>query len=121
MIKLLKIGDYLLIIIFFSLIAILILPNNSSQDELQIKLIVENKEYRYNISDSQTLTVTGKLGETVIEIKDGKIRFVSSPCPHKHCVKTGFIENKNEGIICLPNKVSVFIISGENKYDTVVW
>lgn len=45
----------------------------------------------------------------IIEVKDGKIRVLSSDCPDKICVKRGFISKAGESIICLPNKLIIEI------------
>ena len=46
-----------------------------------------------------------------LEVKDGAIRFVSSDCPDKICVNTGFIKNEMQTAVCLPNKTAAMILS----------
>jgi hypothetical protein len=46
-------------------------------------------------------------------VKENSVCVISSPCPDKICVKTGAIKRNGETIICLPEKVSVRIISDD--------
>lgn len=59
------------------------------------------KEYIYNLEDEGVFEVEGALGKTIFEIKDGKVRFIDSPCSGKTCIYQGF----SDMVICLPNKV----------------
>lgn len=45
----------------------------------------------------------------IIEIMDGQIRVLSSDCPDKICVQSGFISQVGESIICMPNKLIIEI------------
>ena len=51
--------------------------------------------------------------EVVFEVKDGKARFVSSDCPDKICVNTGFIDKKGQTAVCLPNRLVLRIAGGD--------
>ncbi len=46
-------------------------------------------------------------------IKDGKADMVWADCPDKLCVNQKAISREGESIICLPNKVVVSIVGGE--------
>ncbi len=59
--------------------------------------------------------------EVEIEVLDGKIRFLSSDCKDKICVKTGFIERPNEVAVCLPKKLVLKITEkGSDEIDVVL-
>lgn len=47
------------------------------------------------------------------EVKDGKIAATYSDCPDKVCVRTGFIGQAGQKIVCLPNRITVSIDSAE--------
>ena len=70
----------------------------------------------------QTVSVYGALGTTTIEIKEKKVRVVSSPCPQKMCVKMGWRSKNGDTIVCVPNKVVVKIVSAcqKQKIDAIV-
>lgn len=48
-------------------------------------------------------------------IKDGKADMVWADCPDKLCVNQRAISRGGESIICLPNKVVISIVGGEEQ------
>ncbi len=76
-----------------------------------------NQEWVLPLHSESNLTVEGPLGETLIEIRDGKIRVVDSPCPEKICIKTGAISKPGQWIACLPNKVFISIGGSKEEID----
>jgi len=63
----------------------------------------------------------GPIGLSVIEAFQGKVRMKSSPCPDQICVHTGWIERAGPKIICVPNKIIIWIEKEENDIDGVSW
>ncbi|MGN0696253.1 MAG: NusG domain II-containing protein [Oscillospiraceae bacterium] len=55
-----------------------------------------------------------------LTVKDGGICVSHSDCPDKICEKTGYIKSGSQSIVCLPNRVSVRIISDETDDIDVV-
>jgi hypothetical protein len=62
-------------------------------------------EWVYPLGADRTVTVDGPLGETVVEIRGGQARVLSSPCAEKICVRSGAIARPGQWIACLPNRV----------------
>mgnify|MGYP000881559269 CR=1 FL=1 len=56
------------------------------------------------------LEVSG--GRMVVEAAPGKIRIRESTCPDKICVRTGWISNPSQSIVCVPNKTVVTVRGG---------
>ncbi|NOY40016.1 MAG: NusG domain II-containing protein [Nitrospirae bacterium] len=83
----------------------LALSGNTATIEVNGKLL-----YRLSLNEDKTVEVDGPIGVTRVEVKQGKIRIVDSPCPNKLCVRQGWIERG--AIICLPNRVVVTIGGG---------
>jgi hypothetical protein len=71
-------------------------------------------------SAGETLRVPGPLGETVVELKDGRARVLSSPCTNQTCVAAGAVHSRGQWIACLPNRVLVSV-SGEAEIDGAAW
>lgn len=67
----------------------------------------------YPLSQDREILVPGPLGETLVEIKDEQVRFVSSPCRDKICVYASFLSRRGQWAACLPNGVFV-TITGED-------
>ncbi|MDR1618517.1 MAG: NusG domain II-containing protein [Treponema sp.] len=68
----------------------------------------------------ETLRVPGPLGVTVVELKNGRARVLSSPCTNQTCVAAGAIHSRGRWIACLPNRVLVSV-SGEAEIDGAAW
>lgn len=54
-----------------------------------------------------------------IEIQDSKVRVKFSDCPHQICVRKGWTGLVQDPIICMPNKVTVFIEGKDPDYDAI--
>lgn len=61
----------------------------------------DGAEYAYSLSRDGIYSFSGPLGTTEIEIRDGRARVVSSPCPNGTCMKAGW----SDVLCCLPNRV----------------
>lgn len=71
------------------------------------------------LSNDQTISVPGPLGVSIITIEKHKARITSDPSPRQYCVHQGWLQQSGEIAICLPNQVSVELIGGEKKYDSL--
>jgi hypothetical protein len=83
----------------------------------------EDGAWIFPADSSETLMVAGPLGETVVEIKGGKARIVSSPCANQTCVAAGAIHAAGQWTACLPNRVMVSVERGrpEERPDASAW
>lgn len=84
-------------------------------------LINGNLKYTIELDKNKTFSISEK-PNIVFEIQDDKIRFLSSDCPDKICVKSGFLGTSGQMAACLPNAISIRIISekAHNDIDTVI-
>lgn len=78
-----------------------------------------DRTYRYSMSQDRVFQVEGPLGYTEVEIKDGRVRILSSPCPNHTCMR-GSISRYPESLVCLPNDV-IIQIEGEGETDAVTF
>ncbi len=96
------------------------LPLMTGTEEGSVIVIkADGKTYRYSLSQNRMITVPGTLGESVLEVKDGRVRFISAPCPNRTCMR-GSISRYPESLVCLPNDVIVQI-EGEGETDAVTF
>ena len=77
------------------------------------RLVIEGTTGRwiYPLDRDATVSIAGPLGDTVVEIKDGKARVKSSPCPNQTCVAAPGISQQGEWNACLPNEVIIRVES----------
>jgi hypothetical protein len=76
--------------------------------------------YTLPLTVDKTISVKSTYGDTVIEIRDRKVRVREAHCPRQICVKQGWVSRG--AIICLPNRIVVTVGSGggpEKKFDAV--
>lgn len=69
------------------------------------------------------IKVEGPIGISIIEVHNGKVRLKKAPPadPGKICEKTGWISQPGPVIVCVPNKISIWIEARESNLDGVSW
>jgi hypothetical protein len=70
------------------------------------------------LTQDQEITVTGPAGETVIQVRGGRVRVLRSPGPQEICMRQGWIHKPGEALICLPNHVTIEI-PGDSGIDAI--
>lgn len=71
------------------------------------------------LSPDRTIHIDGPLGDSVIEINNGRTRFISSPCRNKVCVQTGWLATSGSLAACLPNRISIFLLGEHPRFDAI--
>ena len=61
------------------------------------------------LAENRVVDLEGPLGPTRLEIRDGRARILSSPCPTKACIGMGAIARRGELLACVPNQLLVRI------------
>ena len=79
----------------------------------------DGREFSVPLDVDQTLSLEGPLGTTVIEVRDGQVRFLDSPCSGKQCLHAGWLRHGGEFAACLPNRISVAVSAAEPRYDSI--
>lgn len=57
----------------------------------------------------------------IIRIENGRVRILDADCPDKLCVKTGWIDQAGQSVICLPHKLIIKIQGGSKEIDENVY
>lgn len=116
-------ADIIVVILAVALLPFLYMTYwGSAQQGDALRVMVNGKEtMTVSLREDQHFTVHGPLGDSVIDIHQGKARFVRSPCRGKQCVHTGWLGQGGEFATCLPNRVSIAVIAEEQRYDSIVF
>lgn len=116
----LKAGDWLIIGLGLLLVIYLFktLWTNEQAGKLQIRLN-DSVYATYDLNIKRDIQITGRMGESVIQIADGKARFAKSPCSNQYCVHQGWLTHAGQAAICLPNQVSLELIGSSKAYDSL--
>lgn len=63
--------------------------------------------------------INGLKGEMHIHTHDGAIAVLESSCPHKDCVRMGYVKETNHPIVCAYNAVYI-VINGTSANDVEI-
>jgi hypothetical protein len=61
----------------------------------------------YPLDHARDIEVSGPLGVSVLQVRDGRVRFARSPCRNKVCIHSGWLQYSGDATACLPNAVSI--------------
>lgn len=76
-----------------------------------------DEEFLYQLDKDQEISVQGKKGLSVIQINQGKARFVDSPCANHTCIASPAISRNGEWAACLPNGVFISVRAKKTQTD----
>lgn len=110
-----KQGDLIVIALLLVLSALLLcIGLIGRQDGAAARVCVNGEEVAVlTLSEDVTYSIPGGCGN-VLQVTDGRVHMLSAECPDESCVSQGFIFRTGECIVCLPGRVTVTIVSGEN-------
>jgi hypothetical protein len=84
-----------------------------------VRITVDGELYgTYPLSVDNTIVINQDEAQNIIVISGGKVSMADSNCPNKTCVNHSPIGNAGETIVCLPHKVLIEIIGGD-EYDGI--
>jgi hypothetical protein len=114
-------GDGLILLAALLLLAALyLLYWQGASSTAQAQVLVNGKIWaRLDVFQNQDLAVPGPLGISRLQVRDGAVRFVDSPCPNKLCILQGPIRHSGDVVVCLPNLVSVQIPTRDPRFDSI--
>ena len=88
--------------------------NESKENDLKAEIYVNKKLYEtVSLSKEKTIKIDQNGKINIIHVHDGGIEVEDANCPDDVCVKTGFVNTKSRGIVCIPHKVQIKIVGGE--------
>jgi hypothetical protein len=115
-------SDTLVLIAAVTLLAALYVAlwSGSGEQGQRASIWIAGEQHRtMRLDQPQTIRVQGAMGESIIEVRDGRIRVADSPGRQKLCVKAGWLSRGGESAICLPNQVVVRVDSQAPRFDTI--
>ena len=77
----------------------------------------------YPLYEDRTVPVKTEYGSNTVVISGGSVEVSEASCRDGICVHTGKIGSPGRSIVCLPNRLSVAVVSEtkEGDYDTVAY
>ena len=115
-----KKGDLILIAVLLLAAGLLFLLFHSGKAGAVAVVAVDGEETgRYPLSVSGEFPLNG--GTNILVIEDGTAYLREANCPDKLCVRQGKISLNGQRIVCLPNRLTVTIVGGEDaEIDIIV-
>lgn len=110
-----KKNDIILVgcVVVLSLIALLVFKLTETQGS-KVVVTIDGKVYNtFDLDKDMTFTVEEGGIQNTFEIKGGYVDMLDASCPDKICVEHKNIHYNHETIVCLPNKVVLEIVDGE--------
>ncbi len=87
----------------------------------QAEIYIDGSLYRtYDLAVDADFIVTTQHGFNSIRVSDGCISVYDADCPDGVCIRTGAISGGAVPIICLPHRLEVRIVSGEDVIDAQI-
>lgn len=112
------------LIILLALVTCVIFIIPKQAEFLQVEISVEGNLYSLielnQLEPYQLVELVGPLGISTVEIKEGKVRMLSSPCPDHICMGMGWMGNHGQTIACVPNRIIIKVISAKQSLDAIV-
>lgn len=87
-------------------------------------IFVDNQApLRIKLQSAQQIHIQGRLGPSIIEITEGGIRFLTSPCRSKQCIHRGWLSASGDFAACLPNRVRIELhsVAKTTAFDSIVY
>ena len=85
----------------------ILVVGQDDRGEVSAYIRTAEERFIYPLTQARSFAVGGPLGDTHIQIADGGISVVSSPCRDKICIIGGRISQTRQWLACLPNRVLI--------------
>jgi hypothetical protein len=120
MIRRLKAGDYVIIVLVIAVVTLLFYQYVfSSYQGTEVQITSQGFQRSFDLNEDRVVEVEGPLGITKVVINDGEVWVSDSPCREKICIKMGKKHRVGEEIVCVPNRVVVEVKGERTQVDGV--
>lgn len=118
------------IIIIITLICLSFIPElvfgvmmGGNYNSTYAEITLDGKSYRKVFlsghKGEEQIDIKTSYGDNVIEIKDNSIRVIDANCKDKICMRSKFISEPGQIIVCLPHKLMIEIRSSDVILDSL--
>jgi hypothetical protein len=106
-------GDAVVLGLLVAAVVAASLPSPPGGRPSRAEVVVSGlKALTLDLTRDEVYDVLGPIGVTRVEVRGGKVRVLSSPCPRQVCRHGGWIGAPGELLVCLPNEI-VVRVAGE--------
>ena len=94
---------------------------NEEAAEYAVIFADQQAPFKVSLREDRLVRVNGRLGESLLQVSEGKIRFIASPCQGKQCIHAGWLHEGGDFAACLPNHVSIELQGEHVHFDSIVY
>ena len=105
--------------LFVSLALFIVITLTKKPGEAVVVTVAGEEYATYPLNEEREVVIETENGRNVLTIKDGYADITEATCPDGLCERQRKINKSGETLVCLPNKVTVTVIGGENGVDFV--
>jgi len=91
----------------------------SGTAETLVVQYADKSPVEYSLQEERLITIEGETGDSIIEIKQGKARFIHSSCRNHFCVFHGWLTIAGDTTACLPNRISISLKGSAVDFDAI--
>ena len=104
----LLLGDTMVLVLLAAAVATLSLPRGAGGRPAAAEVqSADQRVLALDLARDGVTGIAGPLGVTEVEVRAGRVRVLSSPCPRQACRHGGWIGEAGEMLVCLPNEVVI--------------
>ena len=78
---------------------------SSGKADYMVVQIDTQAPVQYPLNQNRLLELDGRKGKSIIEVSQGKVRFIHSTCRNQFCVFHGWLSAPGDTTACLPNRM----------------
>ena len=95
--------------------------SNGQTGEAEILVVqyADKSPVEYSLEEERLITIEGAIGDSIIEIRQGKARFIHSSCRNQFCVFHGWLTIAGDTSACLPNRISIRLKGNLADFDAI--
>lgn len=118
--KALRVGDVLVILLSIVCVVCLFTTLWQRAPANRVQIMQGDKIVgTYSLNQTRDIHVHGAKGESIIQIADGRARFMTSPCTNQYCVHQGWLSRAGQAAVCLPNELIVQLLGAQKPFDSL--
>jgi len=108
------------VIAFAMTLTVIIAVKIYSREANSLNVVVRcpDKIWIFPLEAEERVSVAGSIGETLVEIRNGRAAIVASPCNGQTCVSAGELSKSGQWAACLPNRVFI-LVEGAGAADVI--
>ncbi|MFO8155997.1 MAG: NusG domain II-containing protein [Pseudomonadota bacterium] len=114
-------GDLVILLATVALVAGLFALRPGGAGERAEVRVADAVVARLDLDRAGTHVVDGPLGPARLEIADGAIRFMASPCRAQRCVHSGWQRHAGQLAACVPNRMVVRVLGDDRRHDALAF